>query len=235
MGKKGNKFLLQQQNRDQIEWPESVRAPYFFFFHLSACWGYLCIYDFLEETRGLVLALCACQTEWETQQVCMWVSVLATRWADEVFWTEKDDFHQTWVGIHRQPVREFRSLKQKNHLRGFILWSHNILELLDFLGSTVSIDCVKLFSCSFFVFKSALQQYFLLFMCCSGCILTSGWTSSAGTGSLCSGRTGCSTRSQEKSLVLFPKPCSMKLKAIQSRKTQISRPRTWILRTKTLK
>lgn len=90
VGKKENKFHAATEQG--INWMAGICAPCFYFFFL-ACWGYLCIYDFLEEARGLVLALCVCQTEWETQQVCTWVSLLATRWAAEVFWTEKDDFH----------------------------------------------------------------------------------------------------------------------------------------------
>lgn len=74
-------------------------------FFFSAWRGYLCIYGFLEETRGSVYALCACQTardeasekacEPRSQRLC------ATCWAAELCLelscpSEEDYSHQIW-------------------------------------------------------------------------------------------------------------------------------------------
>lgn len=131
-----------------------------------------------------------------------------------------------WEGIQRQLVREFHSLKKIKKKSPHCLSGFNFV-ILQYFGT------FWLFF--FFFFLICPPSVFPAFMYCFGCILASGWASSAGTGSLCSGRTGCSTRSQEKSPVPLPKPWSMKLKATLARKTQISRLRTWILHTKTLK
>lgn len=226
--KKDNKFLLQQQ---QNELNGRNLCAVLFFFFLSACWGYLCIYDFLEETGGSALALCACQTEREATRVSMWVSVLATYWADEVFWTEKDEFPErefidvsfvnlVWTLVHCLSGFQFWELA------GF--WNFFKLWMQDFYRVHWLCESV---SCSVSICPPAV---FPSFMPCFGCVLASGWAFSAGTGSLCSGRTGCSTRSQQKSPVPFPKPCSMKPKPRQARITRISKPRTWILQSRTL-
>lgn len=200
-----------------MNWMAGIFAPcFFFFFFLSACWGYLCIYDFLEETGGSALALCACQSEREAKRVSMWVSPLATYWADEVFWTEKEGFPRTWEGIHRRLLRKFGLNSGSSPQWISFLRSRRILELLQTLDAGLLPCSLIVWTCFPVVFWSALLQSFLLFMPCFGCVLCSGW---AGTGSLWSGRTGCSTRSQQKSPVPFPKPCRMKPKATQSRIT----------------
>lgn len=225
---------MQQQNRERIEWPESVHRAFFFFSCLLRIFVYLQfpggnprlgarsvrVSDRVRDAASLHVSQSACYA------LSSW-SVL-----------NRKGRLSPWEGIHRQLVREFRSLKKKkkNRLSGFNFVTSQYFGtfwLSVCRSSTVSTDCIQGFSCSFF--KISPPAVFPAFMCCFGCVLASGWASSAGTGCLCSGRTGCSTRSQEKSPVPFPKPCSMKLKAMQSRETRISRPRTWIVRTKTLK
>lgn len=69
-----------------------------------------------------------------------------------------------WEGIHRQLVREFRSLKKKKKkkiaLVDLILWPHTILELFDFLCAGVLQYPLIVFKGFLVVFfKSALLQY----------------------------------------------------------------------------
>lgn len=156
------KQILAAATAEWIEWPESLRRAFFFFFFLSACWGYLCIYDFLEETGGSALALCVCQTEREAKRVSMWVSPLATYWADEVFWTEKEEFPRTWEGIHRRLLRKFGLNSGSSPQWISFLWSRRILELLQTLDAG-PLPCSLIVWTRFPVgFLSALLQSFLL-------------------------------------------------------------------------
>lgn len=176
-----------------IEWPESVCRACFL-----VCLLNLCVFTISWRKLEAQCSPCARATWWEAKQVSVWVSPLATRWAAEVFWTEKDG----WEGIHPRLICEFCSescwLPQWIYFcdpagfRNFFkLWMQDFYRL----------HCVEVFSCSVSIYHLAV---FPPFMSCFGCILASGWASSACTGSLCSGRTGCSTRSQQKSPVPFP-------------------------------
>lgn len=158
--KKENKLLLQQQQNELNG--RNLCAVLFFFFFLSACWGYLCIYDFLEETGGSALALCACQSEREAKRVSMWVSPLATYWADEVFWTEKEGFPRTWEGIHRRLLRKFGLNSGSSPQWISFLRSRRILELLQTLDAGLLPCSLIVWTCFPVVFRSALLQSFLL-------------------------------------------------------------------------
>lgn len=182
----------------------------------SAWRGYLCIYGFLEETLGSVytLCVCVCQAVWERERaqaskhVSNSLSMQRVEQLNSIL-----NSPALWRGRLLPDLRQ----KKREYLfvRSFILvlfflfvldvrpegcYVRGPLGILDlFLKFGFKTSIQFLYRSLPLLVSFSPPVVFPAFMCCCDHDLESGWVCSAGTGSLRSGRTGCSTRSQQKS------------------------------------